>query len=164
MVARGFPYAYVIDLEEQRVLCGAGCPYFRNGVIFVKDTAHRKTVRNIYFDSGRFSLNKEAKAILDEMAVVLKENPKLNLTIKGYTDAAGSPKANIQLASSRSRSARNYLIMKGIRADRMFIKVYGEAEPLASNKDDEGRDSPENMKINRRVMLAATDEKGEVGK
>jgi outer membrane protein OmpA-like peptidoglycan-associated protein len=153
MVMQGFPYATVIDLEEQRILCGTGCPYYRNGVVFVKDTARQKTVRNIFFDSGQSGLSTKAKEILDEMAQLLKENQGYKLTLKGYTDAVGDPKSNIEMASVRSRAARNYLIAKGIRADRMFIKVYGEAEPLAPNKDDEGKDSSENMALNRRVML-----------
>jgi outer membrane protein OmpA-like peptidoglycan-associated protein len=162
MVAKGFPFAYVIDLEEQRVLCGAGCPYFRNGMIFVKDTAQKKTVRTIYFESGRFSLSRESKDALDEMAAMLKANPKFNLDVKGYTDAVGSAKSNVELASNRTRSARNYLISKGIRADRMFLKVFGEADPQVSNVDTEGIDAPEQRKVNRRVVLTVTDQNGEV--
>ncbi|MBK7935815.1 MAG: OmpA family protein [Lewinellaceae bacterium] len=162
MVEKGFPYALVIDLEEQRVLCGANCPYFRNGVIFVQDPKQEMTVRNIYFDFGRYSLSAESKEVLNAVTQQLKDNPNLKLKILGHTDAVGSPQANIQLAASRSRSARNYLINKGIRADRMFIKVFGEASPLAENKTDEGDDLPDNRKWNRRVVLALIDDQGEV--
>jgi len=162
MVEKGFPFALVIDLEEQRVLCGANCPYFRNGVIFVQDPKQEMTVRNIYFDFGRYSLSAESKEVLNTVAQQLKDNPALKLKILGHTDGVGSPQANIQLAASRARSARNYLINKGIRADRMFIKVFGEAAPLAENKTDDGEDLPENRKWNRRVVLALIDDQGEV--
>lgn len=162
MIEKGFPYAQVIDLEEQRVLCGANCPYFRNGVIFVQDPKRDMTVKNIYFDFGRYSLSAESKEVLNAVCQHLKDNPNLKLKILGHTDGVGSAQANVQLAASRSRSARNYLINKGIRADRMFIKVFGEAAPVAENKSDEGDDIPENRKWNRRVVLAIIDDEGEV--
>ncbi len=162
MVEKGFPYAAVIDLEEQRVLCGANCPYFRNGVIFVQDPKQDMTVRNIYFDFGRYSLNAESKEVLNSVCQQLKDNTALKLKLLGHTDGVGSAQANIQLAASRARSARNYLINKGIRADRMFIKVFGEADPVAENKTDEGDDLPDNRKWNRRVVLAIIDDQGEV--
>lgn len=162
MIGKGFPFAAVIDLEEQRVLCGANCPYFRNGVIFMQDPKQDMTVRNIYFDFGRYSLSADSKTTLNEVCQQLKDNPSLKLKILGHTDGVGSAQANVQLAASRSRSARNYLINKGIRADRMFIKVFGEAAPVADNSSDEGSDLPENRKWNRRVVLALIDDQGEV--
>jgi outer membrane protein OmpA-like peptidoglycan-associated protein len=159
-----FPNATIIDIEEQRILCGQNCPYFRNGQIFISDPQQKITTRNIYFDFGRYSLTPEAK---EELAVVyesMKSNPDVNLKIMGYTDAIGSKEANIKLSTNRARSARNYLINRGIRADRMFIKVFGEADPALPNKDesDDKTDSPENRKWNRRVALILIDDKGEV--
>jgi outer membrane protein OmpA-like peptidoglycan-associated protein len=159
---KGFPFALVIDIEEQRLLCGQGCPYFKNGVIFVKDDKTQSTVRNIYFDFGRYSLNPESKEELQDVFQQLKNNPKLTLKILGYTDGIGSATANVQLATNRSRAARNYLINKGIRADRMYIKVFGEADPAAPNAEDSGDDLPENRKWNRRVVLTILDESGEI--
>ena len=159
---KGFPFAIVIDIEEQRLLCGQGCPYFKNGVIFVQDDKTQSTVRNIYFDFGRYSLNPESKQELQEVFQQLKENSKLTLKILGYTDGIGNATANVQLATNRSRAARSYLINRGIRADRMYIKVYGEADPAAPNAEDGGEDLPENRKWNRRVVLTIMDESGEV--
>jgi outer membrane protein OmpA-like peptidoglycan-associated protein len=162
IMEKGFPFATIIDLEEQRILCGQGCPYFRNGVIFVQDRQREATVRNIYFDFGRYSLTLESKEELQDVAQKMKENPALKLKLLGHTDAVGSAQANVQLATNRARSARNYLINKGIRADRMYIKVFGESEPAAPNALDDGEDIPENRKWNRRVVLTLIDEAGEV--
>jgi outer membrane protein OmpA-like peptidoglycan-associated protein len=130
----------------------------------VQDPKREVTVRNIYFDFGRYSLSLEAKEELNNVYQILRENPALRLKVLGYTDGVGSPQANLQLASSRARSARNYLINRGIRADRMFIKVFGEANPVAPNSDEfeQNKDLPENRKWNRRVVLALIDEQGEV--
>lgn len=166
MIGKGFAYASVIDVEEQRVLCGANCPYFRNGVVFVQDQKREATLQNIYFDFGRYSLNAESKEVLNGVFEKLRENPNLKLKVLGYTDGVGSAQANLDLAASRARSARNYLINKGIRADRMFIKVFGEAEPIAPNAEEVGEgkleDLPDNRKWNRRVVLAIIDDAGEI--
>ena len=164
MIDKGFPYTTIIDLEEQKILCGANCPYFRDGMVYVKDPSQEMTVRSIFFDFGRYNLSAASKAELNKVADVLKENPDLKLKVLGFTDAVGSASANIQLATSRARVARNYIINKGVFADRIFIKVFGEASPAADNQDFGGNDMPDNRKWNRRVVLAIIDEKGEVQK
>jgi outer membrane protein OmpA-like peptidoglycan-associated protein len=160
MIEKGFPYAYVIDLEEQRILCGAGCPYFRNGMVYVQDTSQMR--RTIYFDFGRYSLTPDSKAKLLEVLEIMRSNPKYRLKLLGHTDAIGSAKANAVLAANRARSARNYLIAKNLRADRMYVQVVGEAEPIGDNQTIDGEDLPENRRFNRRVVLTVFDESGEI--
>lgn len=163
LVDKGFPFASIIDLEEQRILCGANCPYFRNdGAVFVQDKNRSSTLRNIYFDFGRSNLSAASKAELDVVAQSLREHPTMKLKLLGYTDAVGSAENNILLATTRARAARNYLINKGVRADRMYIKVFGEYDPEVPNEDFDGKDVAENRKRNRRVVLAIVDEAGEV--
>lgn len=163
IAAKGFPYALIIDLEEQRVLCGVGCPYFRNGTVYVNDPQRQETANTIYFEFGRYSLTPDAKAVLNRFYDQLRENPKLKLKIHGFTDGVGSKEANLRLSASRARSARNYLAYKGIRVDRMLMEVFGEANPILANKDegDDRTDSPENRKWNRRVVLLLVNDFGE---
>lgn len=163
IAAKGFPYALIIDLEEQRVLCGAGCPYFRNGTVFVQDPQRKETTNTIYFEFGRYSLTPDSKAVLNRFYEKMRENPSLKLKIHGFTDGVGSAQANLALSANRSRSARNYLAYKGIRVDRMLMEVFGEANPVLANKDegDDRTDSPENRKWNRRVVLLLVNDFGE---
>ncbi|MFN0212993.1 MAG: OmpA family protein [Saprospiraceae bacterium] len=163
VAAKGFPYALIIDLEEQRVLCGAGCPYFRNGTVYVNDQQRRETTNTIYFEFGRYSLTPDAKAVLNRFYEQLRDNPSLKLKIHGFTDGLGSREANLRLSANRSRSARNYLVYKGIRVDRMLMEVFGEGNPILANKDesDDRTDAPENRKWNRRVVLLLVNDFGE---
>lgn len=163
VAAKGFPYALIIDLEEQRVLCGAGCPYFRNGTVYVQDPQRQETTNTIYFEFGRYSLTPDAKAILNRFYEQLRDNPALKLKIHGFTDGIGSKEANLRLSANRSRSARNYLAYKGIRVDRMLMEVFGEGNPILLNKDegDDKTDAPENRKFNRRVVLLLVNDFGE---
>ena len=159
MIAKGFVHALIVDEEEQRILSGVDCPYIRDGVIFVQDPSHNPNEHTIYFDFGKSKLDPESKEVLDDVYLKMKQNTSLTLKILGFTDGVGDGKANMKLAAVRSRSARDYLINKGIRADRMFMEVFGEAEPAAPNAEDDGsnagkgRDLPENRKWNRRVTL-----------
>jgi outer membrane protein OmpA-like peptidoglycan-associated protein len=163
VAAKGFPYALIIDLEEQRVLCGAGCPYFRNGTIYVQDPQRKETTNTIYFEFGRYSLTPDAKAVLNRFYEQMRDNPALKLKIHGFTDGIGSRDANLKLSANRSRSARNYLAYKGIRVDRILMEVYGEGNPVLANKDegDDRTDAPENRKWNRRVVLLLVNDFGE---
>lgn len=158
VLAKGFANAFIIDLEEQRALTGATCPYNRpNRPIFVQDAAQEGKVRYIYFDFGSATLSAEAENEVSLMVKALKANPKFSLKIIGQTDGVGSPEANLELATNRARAARNYMINHGIRTDRITIKVYGEAEAELPNKDEKNNDLPENRKWNRRVILALID-------
>lgn len=163
MVGKGFPFATVIDLEEQEALSDVNCPYDRPGLASKKNAKGGTIERNIYFDFGSQALLQESKSELDAVCQKMKENPSYKLNLFGHTDAVGNAQANIELATNRARVARDYLINKGIRADRMFIKVFGEAAPAAANAEEDndgkkGEDLPENRKLNRRVELILTDD------
>lgn len=167
LIGKGFPYASVIDLEVQRVLSASNCPYARDGVPPPMTPQQAANVRNIYFDFGSSDLDAEAKQELDKICQKLKENPTSKLQIQGHTDGIGDKEANMELAGTRARAARNYLINKGIRADRMYLKVFGESAPVADNSEEsidgkKGEDLPENRKWNRRVTLSFMDEQVEV--
>ncbi|MFN4081410.1 MAG: OmpA family protein, partial [Saprospiraceae bacterium] len=149
MRARGFDNAIIIDLAEQRVLCGVNCPWFTEGRLFYDDPNHR----HIYFDIGSYAINKEGRALLDEIIRLMRANPKMELIIQGHSDATGSKESNVRISISRARTVRNYLIDRGIRADRMLLKIFGESEPMYENFDDENRPLPENQRFNRRVTL-----------
>lgn len=157
--SKGFPYASVIDLDEQRLLSGVDCPVIRDGVVFIQAPQTDTSRHIIYFDFGSSGLTTSSRAVLDAICQKMKENNRLVLRIAGYTDGVGDGRANLELSASRSREARNYLIYKGIRADRMFMEVFGEADPAAPNAEDDGsdlgkgRDLPGNRKWNRRVTL-----------
>ena len=160
LVSKGFPKAAVIDHQVQEALYGMPCTYFAGNPSI--DPSLGINVRNIYFDSGSSSLSADARRELETIASTLRENPEFKLQLTGHTDAIGSARVNRELATARTRNARNYLIKRGVRADRMFIKVYGEAKPAVDNQDFYGNDLPQNRKWNRRVTLALMDETGAI--
>lgn len=160
LITKGFAYATVVDLEEQRALYGAKCPYFRDQDIFVD----RDSVRNIFFETGKSEIDAESKQMLDNLAIVINQKPGATLNLYGFTDNIGDAQTNVALATARTRAVRDYLVTKGVRADRMYIQIYGEAEPGMEHRDFEGNEISENRKWNRRVKLVIVEKAVEAGK
>ncbi len=98
---------------------------------------------NFEFDSSRIS--KESEAKLDVAVKTLKENPSIQIKIVGHTCSLGTEKYNMGLSLRRAKAVKNYLVSKGIDAERLSIEGKGENRPIASNDTEEGR------KENRRI-------------
>lgn len=104
---------------------------------------------NFCFDCDK--LSNEAKAILDGNAMALiQSHPNANFEIAGHTDSKGSDSYNADLSNRRAGNVAAYLVSKGVAADRMKSKGYGESQPVADNGTETGRAA------NRRVELRIT--------
>lgn len=69
------------------------------------------------------------------------------IEVAGYTDNVGSDAANMKLSQQRAETVRNYLVSRGIKADKIQAKGYGSSDPVADNSTPEGR------KQNRRTEI-----------
>lgn len=96
-------------------------------------------LRNIFFDFDKATIRPESANELDRLIKLLTDNPTLKIELGSHTDSKGSDEYNQKLSQSRSQSVVTYLIGKGISADRLVAKGYGETVPVASNDTDEGR-------------------------
>ena len=96
-------------------------------------------LKNIFFDSNKFELKSESETELGNLVALLLENPKLRISLNGYTDNIGSPATNLQLSKNRALSVKQFLESKGIASSRLLFKGFGEAKPIASNGTEEGR-------------------------
>jgi peptidoglycan-associated lipoprotein len=105
------------------------------------------TFEDVHFDFDRYNLKPDAVKILDEAVTTLRDNPDLRVTIEGHCDSTGTPEYNLALGERRSNSVRDYLVSRGVTANRMETVSYGEERPKASN------DTPEGRALNRRASL-----------
>jgi outer membrane protein OmpA-like peptidoglycan-associated protein len=85
---------------------------------------------------------------LRQLAQSLQRYPGTEVLIVGHTDNTGSDAYNQQLSERRAMSAKSYLVSMGIPSDRIRTAGKGEAEPIASNETEAGRQQ------NRRVEIA----------
>jgi outer membrane protein OmpA-like peptidoglycan-associated protein len=106
---------------------------------------------NVYFNENKTNIDAVAAKVLDQDAMILKDNPGLKVEIGGHTDFAGSQAARQKISEKRAESVRKYLMDKfNISADRMTIKGYGSEKPIADNKTKEGR--AKNRRVEFRVI------------
>lgn len=100
---------------------------------------------NFEFDSAR--LRPDAVVILDEASSVLERRSDISVDVIGHTCSIGTEKYNQGLSERRAKSVYDYFINKGISADRLTTRGFGETKPAFSNATREGRAK------NRRVEL-----------
>ncbi len=84
---------------------------------------------------------------LDQAAEILLANPGLRAEVAGHTDSVGEAGYNLWLSQRRADAVRGYLVARGVAAERLSARGYGESEPLADNSNAAGRAR------NRRVEL-----------
>jgi outer membrane protein OmpA-like peptidoglycan-associated protein len=96
-------------------------------------------LKNIFFDFDKATIRSESANELDRLIKLLTENPTLKIELGSHTDSKGSDDYNQKLSQSRSQSVVTYLIGKGIAADRLVAKGYGETVPVATNDTEAGR-------------------------
>jgi len=151
---KGFRYARIINIEEQKKLCSNQC-----GPAAFPFPDGRKYKQMIQFQFNGYRLTDYARQELDMVTSILNSQSDFSVRLMGHTDAIGSAHYNISLASRRALESKNYLLKKGIDPQRIKIKVFGESQPVALNRDTKGNDLPEGRKYNRRVEMQIIDER-----
>ena len=77
---------------------------------------------------------------------MLVANPQVKkVRIEGHTDNTGAADFNTKLSQGRAKAVRDYLVKKGVAADRLEAKGFGPTQPIGDNKTAAGREA------NRRV-------------
>jgi len=105
-------------------------------------------IQNIEFEVAKGSLTPRGKGTVDKLANILKQYPHIKIEIAGHTDSDGSATFNQNLSQSRVNTVQKRLITKGINANRLTAKGYGEAQPLVPNTSDENKQRNRRVEIN----------------
>ena len=105
------------------------------------------TLDNVFFDSGKATLKPESFVELDELVKYMTQKKTAVIEVSGHTDNVGHKEANQQLSQDRANSVKTYLLKKGIEANRVEAKGYGDTVPIADNATDAGK------KQNRRTEV-----------
>ena len=118
-----------------------GCPEIK---------AEQKKILNeatkyIQFNFDKATLKPSSYPKLEQLVQILNEYPDYSLSIAGHTDSKGDDAYNLKLSYERAATARTYMLSKGIPAERIEARGYGETKPIASNATAAGQ------ALNRRV-------------
>jgi outer membrane protein OmpA-like peptidoglycan-associated protein len=91
------------------------------------------------FDSAQLDSN--FKAVLDDVAEMLEQNPDSIVVLEGRTDSRGDKEYNVKLGERRVESVRRYLAVdKSVPVYKIHQISMGAARPVASNDSRDGRE------------------------
>ena len=127
--------------ELERDLAGAEIERVGEGIKITFDSG-------ILFDVNRAELQPVAKQNLTNLATILRKYDDTNILIEGHTDSDGPGEHNLVLSERRARSVSMALAQDSVPSTRMTIMGHGEAQPVADNSTDWGKQA------NRRVEIA----------
>ena len=110
-------------------------PVQRYEVEIVLDKIFRNreiVLENIYYDYDKWDIRPDAEPTLNRLSNVLQQNPDIIIQLGSHTDCRGNNDYNEDLSQKRAQSAVNYLIAKGIDANRLSAVGYGERTPAVN--------------------------------
>jgi len=96
-------------------------------------------MKGITFERNKDVIRKTSFGILDEAVKVMQDYPQIRLLIEGHTSSEGTRELNLDLSDRRAKSVKQYMVDKGIAADRIDTKGFGPDVPVASNNTEAGR-------------------------
>ena len=136
----------IMDYEDECPLvpgpkANKGCPEIKREV----RTLLQKAMQGIEFETGKATIKKKSFPLLDQIAAIFIENSNYIIEVQGHTDNTGKAEMNKKLSDQRANSVMDYLVKKGVDAQRMTAHGYGMEMPIADNKTKAGRQK------NRRV-------------
>ena len=102
---------------------------------------------DVSFDVGRYAIKSNMRPVLDRLASTLNQHPVTTVTIIGHTDSTGSDAVNDPLSVNRAAATRDYLVQRGVSAQRIAVDGRGSRQPVADNTTAAGR------AMNRRVEI-----------
>lgn len=103
---------------------------------------------SVLFASGKSKLLPAASSRLRQVAdALVAGDPDSTFVVEGHTDSTGSPDRNQRLSEDRARAVRDFLVSRGVPADRIEAQGMGSTQPVADNSTPEGRAN------NRRVEI-----------
>ncbi len=113
----------------------------------------------IYFDYDKANIRYDAEIELQKVFAVLNKYPSMSIDIRSHTDCRGPAPYNERLSDRRAKSTRQYLIDKGIVAERLTAKGYGESRLVndcGCEPTNESSCSEEEHQLNRRSEFIIT--------
>jgi outer membrane protein OmpA-like peptidoglycan-associated protein len=127
------------------------------------DLAAKKTARGIVitlgdvlFGTDLSRLTSDGMRCAQKLADVLQQNPQRKVLVEGFADSTGDAAYNQGLSERRASAVRTALLDLGVARERIDMRGYGEAFPVAAN------DSAASRQLNRRVEIVLSDDSGKL--
>jgi len=113
-------------------------------------------LEGIFYDLAKSDIRPDAAKVLDYVVLVMDENPSLVIELGSHTDSRGTDADNLKLSDARAKSAADYIVSKGVAANRITGKGYGET--VLKNKCGNGVKCADKLhQENRRTEIRIVD-------
>jgi outer membrane protein OmpA-like peptidoglycan-associated protein len=120
-------------------------PYEKNILLKRIELGESIILKNVFFDTDKSILKPESEVELNRLFTLMQQNLQMNIEISGHTDNVGNREYNAALSKDRAEAVFDYLVEKGVDANRMTYAGYGFDKPVSNN------DTPEGRALNRRT-------------
>jgi len=147
--SKGLSFGYGQMVQKDTLFSSELCllPYEIDKPIVLKD---------VLYEFNKAELTPDSKEKLDHLYTIMVDNPTIEIELSAHTDSKGNDAYNMDLSNKRAQSCVDYLVEKGVSANRMTSKGYGETRPIAPNELAKGKDNPEGRALNRRTEFKVT--------
>ncbi len=143
-----FAYYYIDDVIVKKIPPIVETPLSADDIsLAVLEAGKIFQLKNIFFDIDKFELLPRSYQELRKLLRIMQENQNMVIEVRGHTDSQGSERHNQYLSRQRAQEVVNFLNNNGIAPERTLCNGFGSALPIASNKDEVGR------QLNRRVEI-----------
>lgn len=88
-------------------------------------------INPIFFDFDKSNIRTDAQYELENIVDVMRKHPDMIIKIESHTDSRGRDRYNMKLSDRRAKSTRDYIISRGVDANRVESAIgYGETQLL----------------------------------
>jgi outer membrane protein OmpA-like peptidoglycan-associated protein len=139
-----------LSIELERSLCR---------VVVGNDLGKCFNIKLIYFDLDKSNIRPQAEFELSKILDALNENPNMEIDVRSHTDCRQTAKYNLALSNRRAKSTIAWLVKKGIKANRLTGRGYGESQLINScscEPSDKSNCPEEEHQANRRSEFIIT--------
>jgi outer membrane protein OmpA-like peptidoglycan-associated protein len=121
----------------------------QNGTIQREKLKKGEIIRleKVYFDANQYDIKPEVVPALTDLFTFLRANPDVSIEVGGHTNNLAAEKFSLELSTNRARAVADWLIAKGIAADRIQYKGYGWTRPILPNYTEDGRKKNQRVEI-----------------
>ena len=104
----------------------------------------------VFFDWGKVEIQRDYAAAVDKIAARAAAEANVRLVVEGHSDRSGPSSASRQSSSRRAAAVRDHLITRGVPANRIEVRAWGEERPLIATAD--GVREPQNRRVDVRLV------------
>ncbi len=135
-------------INEAGPVDNQGCPAAKKQLVVI--TAEKLVIKDkVYFDTGKATIQARSNALLDQIASILGSHPEIaQLQVEGHTDNTGDAAFNRTLSADRAKSVVDYLVKKGLVADRLKPVGFGPDRPAEDNATAKGKEANRRVEFN----------------